>query len=540
MEILQGKSVFREICFGPLFFYDAGAGEIVRRPVLSKKEEMERFFDARKQAADELEALYQTSRESVGENNATIFQIQALLLEDEKYETSVRQMVEQLGMNVEYAVRVTGDNTASMLHSVQDPYIRERAQDVRDITNRLLHALTGEGKSERFPNTPFILVADDLLPSETMMFARKNVIGICLRHGSLHSHTAILARSIGIPALVDLGETLDRHLDGKDAIVDGFSGKLYLEPEEGIREELLRKKESTERHKLLLQHLRGKEDVTKSGQRMKVYANAANLEDVALAIANDATGIGLFRSEMQYLESPEAPTEEALFSLYRSVLETMQGKEVIIRTFDIGADKQAPWMELAKEENPALGVRGARLGLKRPELLKAQLRALFRASVYGNLAIMYPMIVSVGEVEQLRTMEADAKEQLKAEDIPFAERVPVGIMIETPAAALLSESLAKKVDFFSVGTNDLTQYTLAIDRQNAAAQEFDDPSHEAVLKLVRMAAKSAHKAGIPIGICGDLASAPALTQEFVKMGIDELSVPAGLVLEMREKVRACK
>lgn len=537
MVILQGKSVFREICMGRLFFYHGNSADVVRRPVVNRQEELSRFEKARAEAGEQLERLYEESRKTVGEANAVIFQIQRMLLEDEKYITSVRQMVEQLHMNVEYAVRVTGDNTARMLGSVEDTYIRERAQDVLDITNRILEALTGKKSGKKFPEEPFILMAEDLLPSETVQLDRKKVLGFALSRGSTHSHTAILARSMGVPAVIELGESLTERYDGKEAVIDGFSGLLIIEPDEAARKNLEYKKEESDRTKILLKQLRGKADVTRSGQTMKVYANVGNLSDAEQAVANDAAGIGLFRSEMLYLERDSAPDEELLTDTYRQVLECMEGKEVIIRTFDIGADKQAGWLGLDREENPALGLRAIRLGLTYPELFRTQLKALFRAGRYGKLAIMYPMITSVSELKKLRQLEEQAKAELKREGVPFAENVPVGIMIETPAAALLSEELAKEADFFSVGTNDLAQYTLALDRQNDKLEQFADPEHKAVLRLIEMAADNAHKAGIPIGICGEMAADRNFTAEFLRMGIDELSVPPGMILEIRQKIR---
>lgn len=537
MVILQGKSVFRDICMGRLFFYAGNGREVVRRPVENHKEELLRFDSARAEAGEQLERLYEESRKTVGEANAVIFQIQKMLLEDEKYVSSVRQMIEQLHMNVEYAVRVTGDNTAQMLGSVEDTYVRERAQDVLDITNRILDALNGKRGSKKFPEEPFILMAEDLLPSETVQLDREKVLGFALSRGSIHSHTAILARSMGVPAVIELGEDLTEWYDGKEAVIDGFSGTLIIEPDEAARKLLEHKKEESDRTKILLKQLKGKADVTRSGQKMKVYANAGNLSDVEQAAANDAGGIGLFRSEMLYLERSSEPDEELLTDTYRKVLECMEGKEVIIRTFDIGADKRVGWLGLEKEENPALGLRAVRLGLTRPELFRTQLRALYRAGRYGKLAIMYPMITSVEELKRLKKLEEEAKAELKREGIPFAENIPVGIMIETPAAAILSEELAKEVDFFSVGTNDLTQYTLALDRQNEKLEQFDDPEHKAVLRLIEMTADNAHKAGIPIGICGEMAADRELTAEFLRMGIDELSVPPGMILEIRQKIR---
>lgn len=537
MLTLQGKSVFRDICMGRLFFYGKNSRDVVRRPVKNPQEEIVRYDQALAEAARQLDKIYEESRKTVGEANAAVFQIQRMLLEDQRYDTSVRQMIEKLQMNVEYAVRVTGDNVSQMLASVSDAYIKERAQDIQDITDRILDILGGAQETKDFPEEPFILIAEDLMPSVTVQLDRSRVLGFALRQGSIHSHTAILARSMGVPALMNLGEALSAACHGKEGIIDGFSGMLYIEPDGETRKRLEHKKAESERQRLLLKQLKGKADVTRSGQSMKVYANAGDLADVDAAIANDAGGIGLFRSEMLYLERSEAPDEELLTKTYREVLERMDGKRVIIRTFDIGADKQAAWMKLAREENPALGLRAIRLGLTRPELLRTQLKALYRAGVHGKLSVMYPMITSLEELRRLREIENQAREELEREGMPYAKKVPRGIMIETPAAALLSEELAGEVDFFSVGTNDLTQYTLALDRMNSQLEEFNDPEHKAVLRLIELAAKSAAGAGIEIGICGDLAADCSLTAEFLRMGIDELSVPPGMILDVRKKIR---
>ncbi len=534
---LQGKSVLQDIAIGPLFFYENRSGEVVRRPVMDCEEEFQRYEKAVEEAGRQLEQLYERSCQTVGQANAEIFQVQKLLLLDEKYRTSVQQMIFHLQMNVEYAVFLTGSNMAQMLKSVEDEYIRERSQDIEDITERLLQNLSGEEGMPQFPEEPFILAAEDLLPSATVRLDKKKVLGFALAKGGLNSHTALLAKNMGIPALMNLGEALSSAYNREEAVLDGEAGRLYIKPEKELLQRMLQKKEEKRKYRERLQTLRGKEDVTRDGRRMKVYANAGCLADIDSALENDATGIGLFRSEMLYLEQKEEPTEEFLFAYYRDILKKMPDKEVIIRTFDIGADKKADWLQVPGEENPALGMRAIRLSWLYPNMLVTQLKALYRAGLYGKLSIFYPMITSCEELEYLKKLENQAKEELQRAGVPFAEQIPRGIMIETPAAAILSRELAEKVDFFSVGTNDLTQYTLAMDRQNPLLEPFGDAENRAVLRLVEYAAESAHKAGIPIGICGDLAADTELTEAFLKWGIDELSVPAGMVLKIREKIR---
>lgn len=534
---LQGKSVLQDIAIGPLFFYENRSGEVVRRPVMDCEEEFQRYEKAVEEAGRQLEQLYERSCQTVGQANAEIFQVQKLLLLDEKYRTSVQQMIFHLQMNVEYAVFLTGSNMAQMLKTVEDEYIRERSQDIEDITERLLQNLSGEEEMPQFPEEPFILAAEDLLPSATVRLDKKKVLGFALAKGGLNSHTALLAKNMGIPALMNLGEALSSAYNREEAVLDGEAGRLYIKPEKELLQRMQQKKEEKRKYRERLQTLRGKEDVTRDGRRMKVYANAGCLADIDSALENDATGIGLFRSEMLYLEQKEEPTEEFLFAYYRDILKKMPDKEVIIRTFDIGADKKADWLQVPGEENPALGMRAIRLSWLYPNMLVTQLKALYRAGLYGKLSIFYPMITSCEELEYLKKLENQAKEELQRAGVPFAEQIPRGIMIETPAAAILSRELAEKVDFFSVGTNDLTQYTLAMDRQNPLLEPFGDAENRAVLRLVEYAAESAHKAGIPIGICGDLAADTELTEAFLKWGIDELSVPAGMVLKIREKIR---
>lgn len=535
MLTLQGKSVYRDICMGRLVFY-SGQRKITRRTVEDREAELLRFEKALLAAKCQLRDLYMDSVKVVGETNAAIFQVQELLLDEEEYGASVRDMIVKERVNAEYAVRVTGDDMAQKIRAVEDTYIRERAQDILDVTGRLLNVLSG-GLGIDLPEEPFILAAEDLMPSEAAQLSGEKVLGFVLTGGSTHSHTAILARSMGVPALMKLGDVLNSECDGKLAVIDGFSGVLYVDPDEATFTAMEEKKQESDRHKAQLKELMGKENITRDGKTVKLFANAGSLADVDAACVNDAGGIGLFRSEVLYLESAAAPDEEKQYSFYRQVLERMGGKEVVIRTFDIGADKRVSWLKQQREENPALGLRAIRLGLERPELLKTQLRALYRAGIHGKLRIMYPMITSVEEILQLRELEQQVKQELEREGIAYAAKLPTGVMIETPAAALLSDLLAKEVDFFSVGTNDLTQYTLALDRQNESLERFDDPAHQAVLRLLELVARNAHAAGIWIGICGELAADTAFTEEFLRMGIDEISVSPGMILEVRQKIR---
>lgn len=535
MLTLQGKSVYRDICIGRLVFY-SGQREIGRVTVEDREAELLRFEKALLAAKCQLRDLYRDSVKVVGETNAEIFRVQEMLLDEEEYRSSVRRMIGEEGVNAEYAVRTVGDKMARELHSVEDIYIRERSQDLLDVTRRVLNVLSG-GIGLDLPQEPFILAAEDLMPSEAVQLSGDRVLGFVLSKGSTHSHTAILARSMGVPALMKLGDALDPECDGKQAVIDGFAGVLYIDPDEASMRAMEEKKRESDRRRLQLRELLGKENITRDGKTVKLFANAGNLADVEAACANDAGGIGLLRSEILYLESDSAPDEERQFAFYKQVLEKMNGREVVIRTFDIGADKRVRWLHQERAENPALGMRAIRLGLERPELLKTQLRALYRAGVYGNLRIMYPMITSVGEVVQLRELERQAKSELESRGAAYAEKIPTGIMVETPAAALLSDLLAKEVDFFSVGTNDLTQYTLALDRQDEGLERFGDPEHRAVLRLIETVARNAHAAGIWIGVCGELAADTAFTEEFLRMGIDELSVSPGMILEMRQKIR---
>ena len=535
MVVLQGKNVYRDICIGRLVFY-SGQRQVERRLAEDPEEEMQRYEKAVRAAKLQLRELYENSVKVVGQANAAIFQVQELFLEDVEYKEAVRHRILDCRENAEYAVRTAGEQMAQMIQSVEDPYIRERAQDVQDVTGRLLRALCG-GSGLVFPDEPFILAARDLLPSEAVQLSGYHVRGFALCGGSTHSHTAILARSMGVPALMKLGDGLNESCDGALAVIDGFAGVLYLDPDRETLEAMEEKKRESERRKEQLQALKGKDTVTRDGTRVRLFANAGSLADVEAACANDAGGIGLLRSELLYLESPAPPGEEVQFAFYRQVLERMGSREVVIRTFDFGADKRVPWLDQEKEENPALGLRAIRLGLERPELMKAQLRALYRAAVYGKLRIMYPMITSAEEIRTLRKLQAQAQQELEREGAAYRKQVPVGIMIETPAAAVLSDELAREADFFSVGTNDLTQYTLALDRQNGSLDRFGDPEQKAVLRLVEQTARNAHAAGIPVGVCGEMAADGAFIGKFLQMGIDELSVSPGMILEVRGRIR---
>ena len=457
-----------------------------------------------------------------------------MMLDDLDYIESITNMIEGQQVNAEYAVATTGDTFSEMFAAMDDDYMRERAADVRDVSNRVVSILQGNGGNGLNADEPVILLADDLAPSETVQLDKSKVLSFVTRHGSTNSHTAILARTMNIPALI--GVDFPEDVDGKMGIVDGYEGRIIIDPPVSVMEAYQKKKAEDEEKKRLLQELKGKENITKDGTKINLYANIGSVGDVASVLANDAGGIGLFRSEFLYLESRDYPTEEEQFAAYRKVAEAMAGKKVIIRTLDIGADKQVDYFGLDKEDNPAMGYRAIRICLTQPEIFKTQLRALFRASNYGNIAIMYPMIISVDEVRKIKAISEEVKEELTKEGIPFGN-VEQGIMIETPAAAVMSDELAKEVDFFSIGTNDLTQYTLAIDRQNAKLDSFYNPHHEAVLRLIQMTVENAHKAGIWAGICGELGADTTLTQRFLEMGVDELSVSPGCVLPVRKAIR---
>ena len=534
MQVYSGKSVFGGIAIGKISVYRKNEQQVKRVRTEDTKGELARYEAAKAAVVEQLQELYQKALKEVGEANAAIFEIHQMMLDDGDYNESVENIIETQKVNAEYAVAVTGDNFAQMFRAMDDDYMRERAADVKDISERVLSILNGGQKGKVVTDEPVIIVADDLAPSETVQLEKDMVLSFVTVHGSVNSHTAILARTMAIPALIGTEELpLDDTVDGKLAVVDGLNGKIYVEPDAQTLEEMKKRRQAELEKKELLQLLKGKENVTLDGKKIMLYANIGNIKDLATVIQNDAGGIGLFRSEFIYLEKDRYPTEEEQFSIYKTAVETMAGKRVIIRTLDIGADKQCEYFKMDKEENPALGYRAIRICLTRPEIFKTQLRALFRASAYGNLAIMYPMITSLWEVKRIKEIVEEVKAELNAEQLEFGNPQQ-GIMIETPAAVMMSGELAKEVDFFSIGTNDLTQYTLAIDRQNPKLDKFYDAHHPAVLSMIRMTVENAHKAGIWAGICGELGADTSLTKEFLAMGVDELSVSPGSILPIRK------
>lgn len=534
MQVYSGKSVFGGIAIGKISVYRKNEQQVKRVRTEDTKGELARYEAAKAAAIEQLQELYQKALKEVGEANAAIFEIHQMMLDDGDYNESVENIIETQKVNAEYAVAVTGDNFAQMFRAMDDDYMRERAADVKDISERVLSILNGGQKGKVVTDEPVVIVADDLAPSETVQLEKDMVLSFVTVHGSVNSHTAILARTMAIPALIGTEELpLDDTVDGKLAVVDGLNGKIYVEPDAQTLEEMKKRRQAELEKKELLQLLKGKENVTLDGKKIMLYANIGNIKDLATVIQNDAGGIGLFRSEFIYLEKDRYPTEEEQFSIYKTAVETMAGKRVIIRTLDIGADKQCEYFKMDKEENPALGYRAIRICLTRPEIFKTQLRALFRASAYGNLAIMYPMITSLWEVRRIKEIVEEVKAELTAEQLEFGNPQQ-GIMIETPAAVMMSGELAKEVDFFSIGTNDLTQYTLAIDRQNPKLDKFYDAHHPAVLSMIRMTVENAHKAGIWAGICGELGADTSLTKEFLAMGVDELSVSPGSILPIRK------
>lgn len=534
MQVYSGKSVFHGIAIGKISVYRKNEQQVKRVRTEDTKGELARYEAAKAAAIEQLQELYQKALKEVGEANAAIFEIHQKMLDDGDYNESVENIIETQKVNAEYSVAVTGDNFAQMFRAMDDDYMRERAADVKDISERVLSILNGGQKGKVVTDEPVIIVADDLAPSETVQLEKDMVLSFVTVHGSVNSHTAILARTMAIPALIGTEELpLDDTVDGKLAVVDGLNGKIYVEPDAQTLEEMKKRRQAELEKKELLQLLKGKDNVTLDGKKIMLYANIGNIKDLATVIQNDAGGIGLFRSEFIYLEKDRYPTEEEQFSIYKTAVETMAGKRVIIRTLDIGADKQCEYFKMDKEENPALGYRAIRICLTRPEIFKTQLRALFRASAYGNLAIMYPMITSLWEVKRIKEIVEEVKAELTAEQLEFGNPQQ-GIMIETPAAVMMSGELAKEVDFFSIGTNDLTQYTLAIDRQNPKLDKFYDAHHPAVLSMIRMTVENAHKAGIWAGICGELGADTSLTKEFLAMGVDELSVSPGSILPIRK------
>lgn len=537
MITLKGKSVFGGVAIGKIAFYKRKEQQIKRIHVEDTQAEIKRFEEAKAEAIEQLKGLHEKALANVGEANAMIFEIHQMMLEDLDYNESIHNIITTQEVNAEYAVGTTADNFAAMFAAMDDAYMQGRAADVKDVSERLVAVLSGEGEGGLHTDEPAIIAADDLVPSETVQLDKSKVLGFATMYGSSNSHTAILARTMSIPAVIGLGEELSPNFDGKMAIIDGFSGCVYVDPDEETMKAMKEKQEEDRKQKELLNELKGKENVTKSGQKINLYANIGSISDIGLVLKNDAGGVGLFRSEFLYLENDTFPTEEQQFSVYKKAAESMAGKKVIIRTLDIGADKQVDYFELEKEENPALGYRAIRICLTRPEIFKTQLRALYRASAFGQIAIMFPMITSVWEVKKIKEIVEEVKKELREEGIIFREDVEMGIMIETPAAVMVSRDLAKEVDFFSIGTNDLTQYTLAIDRQNLKLDPFYDPHHPAVLEMIRIAAESAHAEGKWIGICGELGADLELTETFLKMGIDELSVSPSMILPIRKKIR---
>lgn len=533
MKEYKGKSVFGGIAIGRIKVYNKSEQQVKRVHVDDTEHEKKRYYAAVDKAARQLQELYDKAVKEVGEANAAIFEMHQIMLTDDDYKESVENIIESQHVNAEYAVAQTGDNYAAMFAAMEDEYMRGRSADVKDISERLINILSGFNASSMVSDEPVIIVAEDLAPSETVQLDKDKILSFVSVKGSVNSHTAILARTMGIPALIGTPVIPDNDIDGKMGIVDGNSGCLYVDPDNEKLGYYRKKRDEQLKQKELLQLLKGREDITIDGRKIKLYANIGNVKDVMTVKANDAAGIGLFRSEFIYLERDTFPTEEEQFNIYRTVAENMAGKPVIIRTLDIGADKQCDYFNMDKEDNPALGMRAIRICLTRTEIFKTQLRALYRASSYGNINIMYPMIANMWEIDRIKEIEKEVRDELKQQGIDIGD-VQTGIMIETPAAVMLSDELAEKVDFFSIGTNDLTQYTLAVDRQNPKLDCFFDPHHPAVLKMIKMVVDNAHKAGIWAGICGELGADTSLTREFLKMGVDELSVSPGRILPIRK------
>ena len=533
MQIYNGKSVFGGIAIGKISVYQKKEQQVKRVKIDDPEQEMARYEKAKAEGIKQLQGLYDKALREVGEANAAIFEVHQMMMEDDGYNESVENIIRSQGVNAEYAVATTGDNYAQMFSAMDDDYMRERAADVRDISERLLNILNGVETGAVDADEPKIIVAEDLAPSETVQLDKDKVLSFVTVKGSLNSHTAILARTMAIPALVNTSVSLESEIDGRLGIVDGANGTFYVDPDEETLAEMKKLQEEDLSRKQLLLTLKGKENVTLDGQKVMLYANIGNIKDLATVIQNDAGGIGLFRSEFIYLEKEDFPTEEEQFQIYRQVAQTMAGKRVIIRTLDIGADKQCDYFHMEHEENPALGCRAIRICLTRPGIFKTQLRALFRASAFGKIAIMYPMITSVQEVRKIKEIVEEVKAELTSQGVEFGNPEQ-GIMIETPAAAIISDDLAKEVDFFSIGTNDLSQYTMAIDRQNPQLDLFFDPHHPAVLRMISLVVENAHKAGIWAGICGELGADQSLTKEFLAMGVDELSVSPGSILPLRK------
>lgn len=538
MKQFTGKGVYGAVAMGKISLFKKQDTVIQRTSVTDTEAEKARVEAAKAVASEQLQAIYEKALKEVGETNAQIFEIHMMMLEDDDYNESIQNIIDTQKVNAEYAVSITADNFAEMFSAMDDAYMQARAADVRDISDRIIANLTGNVAVQEDSDEKRIICADDLAPSETVSLDKDKVLAFVTAHGSSNSHTAILARNMNIPAVIGVGSDFLKEVqDGTEAIVDGFTGEIFVEPDEETRQRLLEKQRADEEKKRLLLELKGKENITKDGTKVNIYANIGSVDNIGAVLLNDAGGIGLFRSEFLYLENTDYPNEEQQFLAYRRVLESMAGKKVIIRTLDIGADKQVDYFHLKKEDNPAMGYRAIRICLTRPEIFKTQLRALYRASIYGNLGVMFPMITSVSELEKILAICEEVKAELREQGVTYSDTMELGIMIETPAAAIISDRLAPMVDFFSVGTNDLTQYTLACDRQNPDIEPFIDTHHEAILRLIEMSAKNAHANGAWIGICGELAADTTLTETFLRMGIDELSVSPAFVLKVRDAVR---
>ncbi|WP_270423197.1 phosphoenolpyruvate--protein phosphotransferase [Fusicatenibacter saccharivorans] len=539
MQYFQGKSVYKGIVMGPVAVLKKNDYQVKRARIEDPEAEVKRVKEAVEVSKKQLGRLYDKAVREVGEASAAIFEVHQMMLEDEDYLESMENMIRTELVNAEYAAAATGDNFAEMFAAMDDEYMKARSADVKDISERLVRNLSGEGDNDLSSMEPSVIVADDLSPSETVQMDKEKILAFVTVHGSTNSHTAILARMMNIPALIGVPMDLNGLKTGMTAVVDGFSGQVIFEPEEDVRKETEKRMQEEAEKQKLLEELKGKENITPDGRKINIYANIGSVGDLGYVMENDAGGIGLFRSEFLYLGRNDFPTEEEQFQAYKQAVQTMAGKKVIIRTLDIGADKQVEYFNLGKEENPALGYRAIRICLKQPEIFKAQLRALFRAAVYGNLSVMYPMITSTEEVEKIYAIVAEVEEELKKQEVQY--KIPEqGIMIETPAAVMISDRLAEMVDFFSIGTNDLTQYTLAIDRQNEQLDDFYNPHHEAVLRMIRMVVENAHKCGKWAGICGELGADLTLTEQFVRMGVDELSVAPSIILKLRKVVREMK
>ena len=534
MEMYTGKSIFKGIAIGKILFYQKGEQPVKRVKIEDTAEQIKRYEDARAKAAEQLQGLYEKALKEVGEANAAVFEVHQMMLEDDDYIDSVVNIIETQQVNAEFAVATTGDNFAKMFVEMEDDYFKARAADVKDISERMVNILSGNESGGAIGDEPVIVVAEDLAPSETVQMDKEKLLAFVTRLGSANSHTAILARTMNIPALIEVD--IKAEWNGKMAVVDGYTGTFYIDPDEDILKKMQEKKEEDIKARELLQELKGKEDITVDGKHIKLYANIGGVKDVTSVLANDAAGIGLFRSEFLYLEADNYPNEEAQFQAYKTVAENMAGKKVIVRTLDIGADKQVDYFNLDHEENPAMGYRAIRICLDRRDIFRTQLRALLRASAYGNIGIMYPMIISVDEVKEIKKIVESIKAELTEKGIEYGE-VEQGIMIETPAAVMISDLLAEEVDFFSIGTNDLTQYTLAIDRQNSKLDNIYDSHHPAVLRMIQKTIENGHKAGCWVGICGELGADMTLTETFLKMGIDELSVSPTFVLPIRKLIR---